>query len=491
MKRSLYNVMAQKDDEIKALLYNTFHDSQILIENKSEFEAFLKKIDAFEPLSIEENEFAESLKEMGFLVEDEADERAEFLDWFETKIRQNFEQLSSLILTSRTCNLRCPYCFEKDVLDRGLNMTAETARQVILWNKNRIDKYHPKKMDITFFGGEPLMNVPILKMIAGELSAYCRENEVEFEYGMITNGVLLTPELVRELLPTGLKWVKITLDGNQKDHDKLRITASGKGTFEKIWGNLEKLAGLVPIYIGGNFNIQNQKSLKSLVDKLNESIFRDNLYSVTFKPIMETFNEGSPKMERPIRTDFAEPAFNKEQADVMMKMRGYILSKKLPVNTQIGLGPCELHRNSYFGIDMNGKLYKCSAMVGRHGFESGDVWKGEDQEKVNERMGTGIRPWKDCGDCPFIPVCAGGCKASGYNKYGDFTVGSCDKAFFTRMVGEMFERNLKEEVAYEDGFVREQAAMLKDGYENVSKLSTELLSGTLSANNGDAESFAV
>jgi radical SAM protein with 4Fe4S-binding SPASM domain len=151
---------------------------------------------------------------------------------------------------------------------------------------------------------------------------------------------------------------------------------------------------------------------------------------------------------------------------VMMKARKYIHAKKLPGNNQVGIGPCELHKKSYFGIDMNGKLYKCSSMVGREEFASGDIWEGENVQKVEERMGTGIRPWKDCGNCAFIPVCAGGCKAVGYDRYGDFTIGSCDFKYFKAMVQEMFERNLEETLAYKDGLLVENASLENASLEN-------------------------
>lgn len=442
----MFNVIAEKNNEDRCLLYNTFSDSQILCDDKSVLHQFKDNIERHAPLSPSEQELTQTFLELGFLVDENTNEKLEFLNWFEQKVRNNYEQLSNLILTSRTCNLRCPYCFEKDVLDKGLNMSIETAKQVIAWNKERITKYKSKKMDITFFGGEPLMNVPVLELIATELSAFCKERGVEFEFGIVTNGVMLRREKVIQWKTLGLKWIKITLDGDQHDHDKLRVTQSGHGTFNKIWSNLEKLTGLVPIYIGGNFNIENENSLKELANKLEKAKFRDNLFTVEFKPIQAY----KTKTVAPVRTDCTAPAFDAHQVEVMMRTRKHIQSKGLPSSNQIGIGPCELHRKSFFGIDMTGKLYKCSAMVGKEKFASGDVWQGEDQAKVTQRMGQGIQPWKDCGKCQFIPVCAGGCKAVGFERYQDFTVGSCDKLYFKHMVQEMFERNLKEATAYED-----------------------------------------
>lgn len=490
MQISRFNVLAEREWESKILLFNTYTDSQIVCDDKTAIHHLFDKITSHEILTDEEEETALSLYDLGFLIDDFVDEQKEFLNWFDAKIRNNHERISTLVVTSRTCNLRCPYCFERDVLDAGLNMKQETAERLVTWLSARIEKHRPKIVDITFFGGEPLMNVPVLRTIAREIHSFCAVRGVAFEFGMITNGVLLTPALVEELKPLGMVWVKITLDGDKTEHDKLRITKSGKGTFDRIWKNLEEIKGMIPVYIGGNFDPSNQESLPRLVDKLAEAPFKENLFAVQFKPIQatRTKEDTSTKLPLPrlsaeaqraeeegerggervgnyseIRTDCAEPAFSPEQIGVMMEAREYIRGKRLPTSNQIGIGPCELHRKSYFGVDMDGDLYKCSAMVGRKEFASGSIWKGEDLEKVDERMGTGIRPWKDCGPCPFIPVCAGGCKAAGYDRYGDFTVGSCDKLYFKAMVGEMFERNLRETAAYEDGLQFDKVEVKKTG----------------------------
>lgn len=501
MKQSRFNALSEKEGEKRCLLYNTFTDSQILSEDKEELKELLEKVKGNELLTETEEETALQLKELGFLVDDSVDEKKVFLEWFEKKVRNNFERISSLILTSRTCNLRCPYCFERDVLDYGLNMKMETARQVVKWLSARIEKYHPKIVDITFFGGEPLMNVPVLKYIARAIHEKSREAGAKFEFGMITNGVMLTPQFVLELRPLGFKWVKITIDGDKPEHDKLRITKSGKGTFDRIWSNLERLKGLIPIYIGGNFDPRNQESLPRLINKLSEAEFRENLFAVHFKPIQElghdiAKSEGDKQKVNQdghfeVRTNCAKPAFGPKQVEIMMKARKYITGKKLPTQNQIGMGPCELHRKSYFGIDMNGNLYKCSAMVGNEKFASGNIWEGEDEKKVDERMGTGIRPWKDCDPCPFIPVCAGGCKFVGYNQTGDFNVGSCDKLYFQRMVREMFENNLKGlNVQYEDGLHPEKSQLPEPNlYDEASFLaSNEALRDVLS---GVSRSFYV
>ena len=55
---------------------------------------------------------------------------------------------------------------------------------------------------------------------------------------IITNGLLLTPEMVDRLIPFGLNGIKITLDGDRDTHNQMRPLRGGQGTFDKIIDNV-------------------------------------------------------------------------------------------------------------------------------------------------------------------------------------------------------------------------------------------------------------
>jgi sulfatase maturation enzyme AslB (radical SAM superfamily) len=38
-----------------------------------------------------------------------------------------------------------------------------------------------------------------------------------------------------------------------------------------------------------------------------------------------------------------------------------------------------------------------------------------------------LAAWKECRDCAFIPVCAGGCTVAAYNELGDMNAPNCHK----------------------------------------------------------------
>ena len=113
---------------------------------------------------------------------------------------------------------------------------------------------HPEKFVITFFGGEPLLNLPVMYDIAERAHAMCEERGVKMLINIITNGLLLTEEVVDRLQPFGLNGIKITLDGDKHTHDRMRPLRGKQGTFDRIIENVKRVADKVPITIGGNFD---------------------------------------------------------------------------------------------------------------------------------------------------------------------------------------------------------------------------------------------
>ena len=111
---------------------------------------------------------------------------------------------------------------------------------------------------------------------------------------IITNGLLLTPEVVDRLLPYGLRGVKITLDGDRDTHNRMRPLRGGQGTFDRLIENIRSVAGRTSIAIGGNFDESSADSYSALLDFLREQDFADKLVNVNFKPIVR--NPDTPKV---------------------------------------------------------------------------------------------------------------------------------------------------------------------------------------------------
>src|SRR4029450_6620838 len=84
------------------------------------------------------------------------------------------------------------------------------------------------------FGGEPTLNMPVLYYLSERMHASCTARGVQLLINIITNGLLLTREMVERLNPLGLNGIKITLDGDREAHNKSRPLPGGQGTLAQI-----------------------------------------------------------------------------------------------------------------------------------------------------------------------------------------------------------------------------------------------------------------
>ena len=128
---------------------------------------------------------------------------------------------------------------------------------------------------LTLFGGEPLLNLPVAYYLAERLWHASQARGVRMQINVITNGLLLTPEVVDRLAPFGLNAVKVTLDGDRDTHNRMRPLRGGQGTFDKIIHNVRQVAGKCRISIGGNFDESSVDSYPALLDFLREQEFAD------------------------------------------------------------------------------------------------------------------------------------------------------------------------------------------------------------------------
>ena len=168
--------------------------------------------------------------------------------------------------------------------------------------EQRLDALGSPRFTLTFFGGEPLLNLPVVYALAERMWNACRSRGVAMNISIITNGLLLTEAVVDRLLPYGLTGVKITLDGDRATHDRLRPLRGGQGTFDRILANMRAVAPKVRLSIGGNFDVDSAASYPELLALLRSEPFADRIAKIAFKPIIRGPNTGRAGAGTVVRT---------------------------------------------------------------------------------------------------------------------------------------------------------------------------------------------
>ena len=166
----------------------------------------------------------------------------------ETERRENMQQIEQTppglvgiwLGVSHVCNLACEYCFanEPAYLGRPKMMDASMARSGVDYLLQHCGD--PDKLTVLFFGGEPLMNMPVIESTV----EYCREKEKDsdksFVYSLTTNGTLLTRDVFDKLRSFSITPM-ISMDGTREIHDRFRPLKSGGGSWDRIVSNLQSI----------------------------------------------------------------------------------------------------------------------------------------------------------------------------------------------------------------------------------------------------------
>jgi uncharacterized protein len=207
MQQSMFNLRVPLPDRGEVFLMNTLTDAQLIVPD--DIARLLDRLTddpaslAPEGLDADAREALVTLTEHGFIVPSRAAD-TEALNKFFTDYREDTEQLRVTVLTTLQCNFACDYCFQGDHGDYNKHadrMSLDDSARLAAWIEQRLDELKPKRLTITFFGGEPLLNIPVVYDQAERAFAACQKHGVTLALGIITNGLLLTEELVDRLLP--------------------------------------------------------------------------------------------------------------------------------------------------------------------------------------------------------------------------------------------------------------------------------------------------
>jgi len=129
-------------------------------------------------------------------------------------------------------------------------MPWEVARRAVV---AFLDCQPQKSPRISFYGGEPLLKLDLIKRVIALAEDYARDHHVVSpSFHLTTNGTLLTEDVIHYLVAKDVS-VAISLDGEKLSHDRYRVFASpGKaksvGSFTTVARNIDRFIELYPSY---------------------------------------------------------------------------------------------------------------------------------------------------------------------------------------------------------------------------------------------------
>ena len=321
------------------------------------------------------------------------------------------------------CNLRCKYCFadtgEFHMRSRSL-LSFDTGKKALDWLIAHSGNRH--NLEVDFFGGEPLMNFPVIR----QLVIYGREQEKiyskHFKFTTTTNAVAMTDEMM-DFFNREMDNVVISIDGRPEVHDRMRPTPNGKGSYAMIIDKAKRfvqLRGQKQYYLRGTFTRYNLDFGNDVLHLADEGFEQ-----LSIEPVVTASDKPYAIRQEDLPTIFSEyerlgKEYLKRRADgrwfnffhFMVDLTGGpCLKKRL---TGCGAG------NEYVAVTPEGDIYPCHQFVGREGMQMGSVLDGTfDTNMQNRFKHNHVLTKEKCSECWARFYCSGGCAANAQAFNGD------------------------------------------------------------------------
>lgn len=380
--RPMYYVVEQLVDE-GLLLYHTMTKAmQLLTPEEAE-------IYRTHPTDLPQ------LIELWFLVPTSHDDRLlsrQIRDIAQMLEKKSDAITSYTILTTTDCNARCFYCYEMG--RPRVPMCKETAEKTADFI---IKHCHGEKVKLSWFGGEPLFNKPVISLICKRL----KEAEVNYHSTMVTNGFLYDDNTIKEAKKRwNLGWVQITLDGTEEKYNRSKaFIYKGVNAYKRVINNIHKLQDAnIEIQIRLNIDMHNAENLMELAEQLHLEFPDPNGITVYLHPLFEN-SKGSGAMHQSEKRAYI---YNKME-EINNLIGEYGFAKPIKLERKIKTNICQADNDHCVVIMPNGNIGKCEHYTEDHfvGHISNDGFDKVVVDSFKERR----KEIDACATCPVYPNC--------------------------------------------------------------------------------------
>ena len=336
--------------------------------------------------------------------------------------KNNSKVIKALCLhVAHTCNLNCSYCFASQGKYHGERalMSFEVGKRALDF---LIENSGTRKnLEVDFFGGEPSLNFEVVK----QLVEYAREVEGKygknFRFTYTTNGMILTDEMI-EFVNRECHNVVLSLDGRREVNDHFRRDYLGRGSYDTIVPNFQKLVKSrngKGYYVRGTFTHNNVDFTNDLFHMADLGFTELSMEPVVCPPgdPYALTEEDMPKLFEQYEI-LAKEMLKRKKEGRPITFYHYMLDLKN--------GPCIYKRitgcgsgTEYMAVTPWGELFPCHQFVGDEKYSLGNVFDGVHNTEIQDSFRScNSYSREKCRDCWAKLYCSGGCAANAYHATG-------------------------------------------------------------------------
>lgn len=316
------------------------------------------------------------------------------------------------IMMTESCNFSCAYC------NQGQNKESEVlSEQVVneICNYIRTTSCKGSDVDVSWFGGEPLLQLDTLLKSSQRLQEACDSTGAIYRARVITNGFLLNKKNAIKLYSNNINVAQVSFDGSKLAHDQSRYVLKGIGTYDLILKNLLEVLEEAPsdfkISLRVNVSAANLHTLPELIDDLEKRRFNQfKNFVVYWGHIYDPTTSDIDDAENIDDILLSHGTFGKAE----LEMNRLLVSKGFRASHTINetRGNCIATQSNSFVIRPNGELHKCYIPVSNKANACGTIYdvNATLQSEIYQRWNSWSAFSEDsCSKCRLLASCRGGC----------------------------------------------------------------------------------
>lgn len=288
------------------------------------------------------------------------------------------------ILPTLGCNARCVYCFQQGMEQIG--MTSETVEDTLRFILNDCGG---KRITLSWFGGEPLLREDVIDRIA----AGVREAGIEYKSLMVSNGSLITPEMIRKMTDLWkLESILVSMDGAEEDYIARKRYLRYRDDYHTVIDAVDRMSEAgISVHVRCNVDEENIARIPRFLEDLSGRIADRKNIVVQFVPLYQVLRRDNG---HGIWTGIL--ALREKAIEAGLDSPFEYFNRQMPV----------IHCMADAGgivIAPNGDLHCCEDLP--KGSRIGTVKNGVTEQKVRADFVSMCKLPEKCKACAFLPDC--------------------------------------------------------------------------------------
>ena len=321
---------------------------------------------------------------------------------------------------SGNCNMRCRYCFYADELDnREIRSYGKMSMDTMHTIVDKAMEYGDYECTIAFQGGEPtLAGLDFYRDLVAYVTAHENPKKLKIHYALQTNGYLINEEWAA-FLGENHFLVGVSLDGLKEIHDRYRLDAAGKGTYQRVISAIRLLEKhQVEYNILTVVTAATARNGQKIYNYFKKNHFGYQQYIECLDPIGEEPGQHEYSLTPEKYGEFLKSMFDAWYLD--MRSGTYVYNRYFENLMMIMAGqqPESCNMRGVCGkqwvFEADGSVYPCD-FYALDQWCLGNINKNSFEEMDQKRDELGFIQWsmrqqEDCQKCRWFGLCRNGCR---------------------------------------------------------------------------------